>query len=385
MSLEVSAQAARVSSAVSALQDEILQRMHSQQQELQKLRVQQQSLQETMAVQFQRPREDCNEVTTEAVNSQLRDIVSELKTMHKDPEGKDGGHMGSPLRTTPQFQADNDVMLVLKELREEKAKVAEMLDNVKTEKCEVIAMMHAFAMSKGEAIDELEGLRRVACEEVQAAADLVRRVVSSSGGSSRQQQEVPSTCRSTVRDIVRDEEERALSMTQPLLLQGRQGSRTSLCAGSLQPQASAPMPLTSTTTAMPTQGGGGVTIMTMQGVQQQQQQQHQQQQQQPVAVIATTQSMVQGAQHDWRTSAAHGDSALRRVRSPTRQYSAGGAGLLPVSVACSPPMLPRPTTAVETQKSPVRRFISAGLSPRVQDAVAPSQGWASISQATLIR
>jgi len=361
MSLEMSAQ---VSSAVTALQDELMKLLQNQQEELHKLRLQQQCLQETLAVQFHRSRQDGDDQAVgQPFESKLRDLLGELHTTHKAEA------------------SSSDAKSVLRDLREEKALVAEMLDNVKQEKCEVIAMMHAFAMSKGEAIDELEGLRRVACEEAQAAANLVRRVVSSSGCSSRQPQEVPSTCRSAVRDTVTDED-RMLS-TQTVLLGGRQGSRSNL-TGTLQPQASAPMTLTSTGGHPPQ--AGGVTVMTMQHSQQPQQQSPQQQFSQPLTVIATTQSLMQGNPDHRRLSSGAVEPSLRRVCSPTRQYSAGGAGgLLPVSVACSPPLVPRPATAVETQKSPVRRFISAGLSPRVQDTLASSQGWGQISQATLIR
>jgi len=402
MSQEVSAQ---VSSAVAALQEELLQLLHAQQEELRKLRVQQQHLQESMAVQVQRPVLEGDVQATGALESQLRDLVSELRGMRQDPNQKADFPAAAVAQAAQQLQAEvvsADAVVMLKELREERALVTEMLDNVKQEKCEVIAMMHTFAMSKGEAIDELEGIRRAACEEAMAAASLVRKVVGnggqqaqeavSNGVCGRHSQEVisneacgrlshegPPTCRSAVRDAGREEREEERLAHQPVLLQGRQGSRTSLCPATLQQQASAPVTLAGT--AAPPQHPG---VAMGHSVPMQGSVQH-------TVVISTAQGMMQN--HDHRrhsTGTGPGEPPLRRVCSPTRQYSAGGAaGLLPVSVACSPPMLPRPTTTLsqpgDQQKSPVRRFISAGLSPRVQDTLGPSPGWAAMSQAALIR
>lgn len=233
----------RVSDAVGCLQEkeEELQRLlREQQEELHRLRAQQESLQEHMAMQGQRSREvgggqaNPEKGSTNVLEHQLRDLVTELRKLQQDQHLHQEAEVTATVsRTVQQLQAETfaGAMSVLKELRDERGIVAEMLDNVKKEKCEVIAMMHTFATSKGEAMEELEGLRQSAFEEISAAAVMMQKVVGCRGHS-----EVSALCRGG-REPYREEVEAPGSSAAVLpasVLHGRQGSRTSLCPASVQ-------------------------------------------------------------------------------------------------------------------------------------------------------
>jgi len=385
LSQELSAQ---LSSAVASLQEEVLRMMGDQQEELQKLRLQQHCLQDHLAARLRPQHVDSGDAAsggatncldkgaTNSLELQLQDLVSELRKLQQEQLHL---HQEVPLASRSPSSANRsrlpqaadasagDVSSILKELRDECSIVADMLDNVKKEKCEVIAMMHTFASSKAEAMEELEGLRQAAGDEISAATIMVRKAFGRGGHS-----EVPPNVRVGREQTMHEEREEVL-LPSTHCLHGRQGSRTSLCPSAMQgvpavPVASVPgQPL-------PAPCGQGQTwVLTSSSVVQQ-------------ADPLTRTTAHAGGGHDHRrhsTGTAAADTGIRRVCSPARQYSAGGAAaLLPVSVACSPPMLPRPTImAADPQKSPVRRFVSAGSA--LGGSISTS--WAAVSQGTLIR
>jgi len=389
LSQELSAQ---LSSAVASLQEEVLRMMGDQQEELQKLRLQQHCLQDHLAAR-QRPQHvdsgdaasggttNClDKGATNSLELQLQDLVNELRKLQKEqqlhlhqevPEASRSPSAGRNRLPQAADASAGDVSSILKELRDECSIVADMLDNVKKEKCEVIAMMHTFATSKAEAMEELEGLRLAACDEISAATIMVRKAVGRGGHS-----EVPPNVRVSREQTMREEREEVL-LPSTHSLHGRQGSRTSLCPSAMQGVAAAPV---ASVPGQPLPAPCGSA------------------QQQGQTWVLTSSSVVQQADPLTRTAAHAGggrdhrrhstgtvavDAGIRRVCSPARQYSAGGTGaLLPVSVACSPPMLPRPTiVAADPQKSPVRRFVSAGSA--LGGSISTS--WAAVSQGMLIR
>jgi len=377
---------AQVSSAVTSLQEELLRMMGDQQEELQKLRLQQHCLQDHLAARLRPQHVDSGDAASGAASScldkgstnslelQLQDLVNELRKLQQEvPEASRSPSSSGRSRQPQAADASaGDVLSILKELRDERGIVADMLDNVKKEKCEVIAMMHTFATSKSEAMEELEGLRQAACDEISAATAMVRKAVGCRGHSIS---EVPPSVRVS-REQMRDDREEVLLACSGAL-HGRQGSRTSLCPAAMQGAPAAPVaslpgqPLPAPCGS--TQQQGQAWVLTASNVVQQ-------------ADSCTIAAPHLGGGHDHRrhsTGTAAAETGMRRVCSPARQFSAGGtAGLLPVSVACSPPMLPRPTiVAADPQKSPVRRFVSAGSA--LGGSISTS--WAAVSQGTLMR
>jgi hypothetical protein len=101
-----------------------------------------------------------------SVELQLHDLVQGLRKL----EIRDGG-TSSPRRVAELdcSQVLNDLPVLLKELHEERARIADMLDGVKVEKLEVIAMMHSFQMDKSEAMKELENIWQTARVELESA------------------------------------------------------------------------------------------------------------------------------------------------------------------------------------------------------------------------
>eukprot|EP00928_Gymnodinium_smaydae_P007940 TRINITY_DN12846_c0_g2_i1.p1 TRINITY_DN12846_c0_g2~~TRINITY_DN12846_c0_g2_i1.p1 ORF type:complete len:519 (-),score=110.61 TRINITY_DN12846_c0_g2_i1:195-1709(-) len=65
---------------------------------------------------------------------------------------------------------NDETVKALRELQEERAQVAEMLGNVRTEKLEVIALMHGVQVNKDIALRELEECKRTAVEELASAS-----------------------------------------------------------------------------------------------------------------------------------------------------------------------------------------------------------------------
>jgi len=91
-------------------------------------------------------------LTTAATNSlelQVRELVLELRKLQEEQE-----KLASPPSET------------LRELKDETSHVEKMLQDVRQEKLEVIAMMHSFAIGKDEALQELDAMRRQSGEEL---------------------------------------------------------------------------------------------------------------------------------------------------------------------------------------------------------------------------
>lgn len=310
--------------------------------------------------------------------------------------------------------------LLMKELREERFAVHTMLDNVRREKCEVIAVMHSFAMEKAEAMRELESARRTASDEISIMAQQAHKALSMSTSNgagvlaatpnafgmrpegtvpwqSWSQAEAMANCEQSplhfngsqvhfqgvengkeLSDQLAGEDLAMAAAEAQGQMQawtsaipgGRQTSRPSLCMpGSVKAHIAS----------------GAVNVMTVQ------------QMQQPMLGASprptlTATAPVMGGQ-EVTVAVASMEPPMRTLspsRQAMRQYSAGIAtGVLPVSVACSPalisrsaagearnpvaqatmnPAVQRRTSTNDPRRSPVRRFVSAsgnlGLSPR---------------------
>lgn len=85
-----------------------------------------------------------------ALEAQLQDLVVELRKLQQE------------------HSRTRDLEELLQEVREERGVVVDMLENVKREKCEVIAVMHSFAMDKNTAMQDLSSLHQLAREEITA-------------------------------------------------------------------------------------------------------------------------------------------------------------------------------------------------------------------------
>jgi len=373
---------------------ELLRMLRSQQEELQQLRVQQDSLHARLSPQRCHGALGGDMAPVTSIENQWQESLTELSKLQQDHTqllaressvAADSDACGLPR------EAVTETRTLLKELKDERGLVADMLDNVKKEKCEVIAMMHTFATTKTEAMEELDGFRHAARDEISAFA--VRALSSPSAtvtvGHSRQS-EVTSA-----RGDGRDAADHELP-TEPVRIATihgpRAGSHTTLCPASLQaPAVSFPPGIHGFAWPPAGQqqpsGASGVTGAA------------------PGAVSGAVSGAAPGAagSHDQRrnsTGTAPVEPPVRSACSPVRQYSAGVSAtrLLSINTAYSPPMLPRPViTTAETQKSPVRRFISGSLAPvGGQEAVGTGPGgaawgnsisatWTTVSQSPLIR
>jgi len=87
-----------------------------------------------------------------SLEGQLQDLVGELRKLQEQSRPRYQGE-------EPENSITNAVFL-LQELKEERKYVADMLENVKKEKCEVIALMHTFAMDKAAALEDLDHVGR---------------------------------------------------------------------------------------------------------------------------------------------------------------------------------------------------------------------------------
>jgi len=159
----------RIATAVSDLQEKgaeltaLFQQMRS---DMEELRRNFDKLQEHLPSQVS-PKSDAEsggtKATMQSVEHQLRDLVSELQKLQQEQRLQECREMERSAKL--QVATSDGTATMIEELREEKAQVADMLDGVKREKLEVIAMMHSFAMDKDSAFQELEELRSTArCE-----------------------------------------------------------------------------------------------------------------------------------------------------------------------------------------------------------------------------
>merc|ERR1719468_378318 len=340
--------------------------MGDQQEELQKLRLQQHCLQDHLAARLRPQHVDSGDAASGAASScldkgstnslelQLQDLVNELRKLQQEvPEASRSPSSSGRSRQPQAADASaGDVLSILKELRDERAIVADMLDNVKKEKCEVIAMMHIFATSKSAAIEELDGLRHAARDELSAFAVRVRSSASAATVGRGRQSEVASA---------RGHDDAAQEPTaEPVRIATMSsggprigGSHAMLCPAA---GASLQAPVVQLRLAPPAV--------------------RQQQACGASGVVCAASGAASGAatgSHDQRrhsTGPATAEPPIRNNCSPIRQQSAGVSAtrLLAMNATYSPSVVSRPTIATsETQKSPVHRLIS-GCSACQRDA-----------------
>eukprot|EP00929_Paragymnodinium_shiwhaense_P074001 TRINITY_DN37835_c0_g1_i1.p1 TRINITY_DN37835_c0_g1~~TRINITY_DN37835_c0_g1_i1.p1 ORF type:complete len:573 (+),score=150.34 TRINITY_DN37835_c0_g1_i1:177-1895(+) len=105
------------------------------------------------------------EVATHSLELQLRELVLELRKLQQEQQQQQNQGQRGP--TPAELESIQTAQTVLKDLQEERCTVAEMLQNVRQEKLEVIAMMHSFVVGKDEALQEMEVARRGLREEFQ--------------------------------------------------------------------------------------------------------------------------------------------------------------------------------------------------------------------------
>lgn len=358
---------------------------HQQQGEFKELRERHEQLQAAVSSGVPRKRRDSEQAHQEQLKVLQSGPPLQLKELRLLQQEKQANLQDSADLNASYGDGLQDPVQILKELREERGVIAEMLGNVRQEKCEVIAAMHSFAIDKNEALSELEGLRRDAADEITGlmargpVAAAPQQVVAHEAWPPQvevatvatmqhmEQQQRHFEAAHVVRQVSAQMPQAHMMQQQVLLQQSphmqqpgqRQSSRPSLAmtaaaaaaAGTVQPSSTAPHV-------------------------------------QRAGQIAGTAQQV--------------EMARRCAGSPSRQQSAvlpmgAGNGRLPVSIMCSPTVVTRSTTGdvrtvadvrsavqvaaagapqhADARRSPVRRFISAGISPRLDAQHLPGAHW----------
>jgi len=369
LSVEVSEQ---VSLAVAGWREkevELLRMLQSQQEELQQLRVQQYSLHCRLSQQGSSSALDVGKAPAASIECQWHEWLTELSKVQQDHKQLLAGE-SSPAAASSHAcislrqEVVTDTLSLLKELKDERCIVADMLDTVKQEKCEVIAMMHMFATSKNEAMEELDGLRQTARDEISAFAVHARPLAAAAATVGRGRQCEVTSARSDGREVADHE-----LHTEPVRIATihglRAGSHTTLCPALLQAPT---VPIAAGIHGLARPPGAALGA----------------------ASVAATGAASSRDQRRHSTGVAAAEPSVQSPCSPARQYSAGVSmtRVLSVNTACSPPMLPRPAVATaETQKSPVRRFFSGSpVQPeKVGRGPSSSASWTTMSQGPLIR
>lgn len=346
-------------------QAELMRLLRAQQQELEEVRKQQLNLQELVST------------LGNTGEMGLQNLVVDLKRLLQETSNELCGSNAKDL-------LDNvgGTSRMLQELREERGLVADMLEGVRREKCEVIAMMHTFAMDKGEAMQELEGFRRSTREDVMAILDAARQD-SSCLLPKENSFQYPFEAVASPADINNNA---SSCCWQSSPLQGRHPSRPNLSLSStmVPPGVGSRVAVSVPQPAQVAQVLGGGSV-------------------QATGFLMSSSSPLVNAPGPEMHQADGG----RKARSPVRQYSASvqtvpGQALMPVSIACSPSVVTRATTidlvrsgkqlpVGDRKQSPLRRFISAGVTPRTahhQDGAASQgschgQGWSTSSWANV--
>lgn len=118
------------------------------------------------------------------LQAQLQDLAVELRKLQQEHVSRSDANNTSPSQSIAgelcaKLGAIEDVPAVLQELHSERGRVADMLEGVRQEKLEVIAMMHSFQMDKHEALKELEQIWQSARTELVNCAARSRKVSSS--------------------------------------------------------------------------------------------------------------------------------------------------------------------------------------------------------------
>lgn len=132
--------------------------------EIEQLRTQQQQTREMMSKQTLESGQP-TEATTRQLEGQLRELVLELRKLQQEQQRQ---QMQALEDKTRRLQEEAEACKTLRDLKDERNQVSEMLDRVREEKLEVIKMMHTFHMEKDEAIQELEALRQAIMQEAMA-------------------------------------------------------------------------------------------------------------------------------------------------------------------------------------------------------------------------
>eukprot|EP00450_Noctiluca_scintillans_P002581 CAMPEP_0194487902 /NCGR_PEP_ID=MMETSP0253-20130528/8036_1 /TAXON_ID=2966 /ORGANISM="Noctiluca scintillans" /LENGTH=417 /DNA_ID=CAMNT_0039328207 /DNA_START=65 /DNA_END=1318 /DNA_ORIENTATION=- len=126
----------------------------------------------------------CHKKQDVALEAQLQDLAVELRKLQQEQVSRSDAKNTSPGQSIAgelcaKLGAMEDMPAVLQELHSERGRVADMLEGVRQEKLEVIAMMHSFQMDKHEALKELEQIWQSARTELANCAAHSRKVSSS--------------------------------------------------------------------------------------------------------------------------------------------------------------------------------------------------------------
>lgn len=171
----------QIASAVSELQEkgaELAALFGQQRTDVEELRKLVEELQERVSSQLAPDEEEATgaKATMQSVELQLRELVAELRKLQQEQKMQQSREKerSASVTQTAQLQAATaeGAAAMLGDLREEKGQVADMLEGVRKEKLEVIAMMHSFAMDKDSAFQELEDLRSTTRGELSAAREI---------------------------------------------------------------------------------------------------------------------------------------------------------------------------------------------------------------------
>lgn len=324
---------------------------------------------------FQSQQEELHQLRVHCCLSQQRSS-SALDVSKAPAAGESPAAVGSHACSSLQQEVVAETSTLLKELKDERCIVSEMLDNVKQEKCEVIAMMHMFVTAKNEAMEELDGLRHAARDEISAFVVHARSSVSAATTVTRGRHSEVTSARSDGREAADHERP-----TEPVQIASVHGGRRAGSHSTLLPAASqAPAMQLLTRPHVGQQqpsGTSGVAVATVG----------------PASVTAPGVTASGRDQRRHSTGVVPAEPSVQSSCSPARQKSAGVSmtRVLSVNTACSPPMLPRPAVATaETLKSPVRRFYSgspaqAGVQELLGRGPSISASWTTMSQGPLIR
>mmetsp|Transcript_68350 Transcript_68350/g.135081 ORF Transcript_68350/g.135081 Transcript_68350/m.135081 type:complete len:392 (-) Transcript_68350:65-1240(-) len=367
LSVDVSTQVSSAMAVWRLKEAELFHLLHLQQEELQQLRVQQ--------------------ALVASIENQWRECLVGLHMLQQDHKQFPAGESIA----TPTFHASGslcreavtETLALLRELKDERSIVADMLDSVKKEKCEVIAMMHIFATSKAEAIEELDDLRHVARDEISALACRVWSSAPAFRGCDRHRN-VSSACAGGHGVAAHDQPE----PVQTGIVHGLcAGSRAASCSASvLAPVVPSVTGIRRLTQPLVGQkrlsGGSGVPVSV------------------PVPVPGAIFGAGPGAagnhiQQRHSTCTASAEPSVQSRCSPVRQQTPGVSAtrLLSANTACSPHIVPRPViVTAEIQKSPIHSSLSrnqAQVGRQASRGQTPgglalghsiSANWATVSQ-----
>jgi len=94
----------------------------------------------------------------DTVTTEVRLLQERIDALRVPQDRDVSSHRGSPRAPLDAQDPVNDAAVILKELKEERGAVLDMMDGLRTHKLEVIAMLHTFQMDKQEAMKDLEAI-----------------------------------------------------------------------------------------------------------------------------------------------------------------------------------------------------------------------------------